>query len=190
MGREPGATRAVILVEGLSDCRALETLARRRGRDLPSEGVRVVPMGGATNVGRFLERFGPHGLDLRLAGLCDAAEQRHFLRALERAGLGRGLTRRDMEDLGFHVCDRDLEDELIRTLGVAAVEELIAAQGEAHALRTFTKQPAQRDVARADQLRRFLGTKAGRKARYAPLLVEATIPGGEPRPLREVLARA
>ena len=31
----------VVLVEGTSDCRAVETLARRRGRDLQAEGVAI-----------------------------------------------------------------------------------------------------------------------------------------------------
>jgi len=29
-------------------------------------------MGGATNIGHFLDTFGPRGLGVRLAGLCDA----------------------------------------------------------------------------------------------------------------------
>ena len=85
--------RTVVLVEGMSDQRALEALAERRGRNLAAEGVSIVPMGGATAVGRYLERFGPKGLDLRLAGLCDAGEERKFRRGLERAGLGSDLTR-------------------------------------------------------------------------------------------------
>jgi predicted ATP-dependent endonuclease of OLD family len=52
------AARAVVLVEGISDQRALETLAERRGRDLDVEGVRIVPIGGAHAIGRFLARFG------------------------------------------------------------------------------------------------------------------------------------
>ena len=82
--------KAVILVEGVSDQRALEALARRRGRELESEGVSVVPIGGAHAIGHYLERFGPSGLDLRLAGLCDAGEESAFARGLERAGLGNG----------------------------------------------------------------------------------------------------
>ena len=76
---------AVILVEGVSDQRALEALARRRGRELESEGVSVVPIGGAHAIGHYLERFGPSGLDLRLAGLCDAGEETR-VRARSRAG--------------------------------------------------------------------------------------------------------
>lgn len=44
--------RAVILVEGISDRVAVETLAERRGRELATQGVSVVPMGGAEAIGR------------------------------------------------------------------------------------------------------------------------------------------
>jgi hypothetical protein len=56
-----GGASAVVLVEGLSDQIALETLAARRGRDLDAEGVVVLPMGGAHAVTRYLRRFGPDG---------------------------------------------------------------------------------------------------------------------------------
>lgn len=78
-------SRAVLLVEGTSDQAALEALAERRGRALDSEGISIVQMGGATNIDRFLDLFGPRGRDVRLAGLCDAAEEGYFRRALERA---------------------------------------------------------------------------------------------------------
>ena len=95
--REPAVDApayAVVLVEGLSDRYALEALARRRGRDLDAEGVRVLAMKGATNIGHFLDRYGPRGLDVRLAGLYDAAEEGCFRRGLERAGLEPGSPRR------------------------------------------------------------------------------------------------
>jgi hypothetical protein len=85
--------RAVILVEGVSDQAALEALAERRGRALGAQGVAIVPMGGATNIGRFLDLLGPRGLGVRLAGLCDAGEEGCFRRALERAGVGSGPSR-------------------------------------------------------------------------------------------------
>jgi predicted ATP-dependent endonuclease of OLD family len=181
--------RAVVLVEGTSDRFAVEALARRRGRDLAAEGVSVVPIGGAQAIGQFLDRFGPRGLDIRLAGLCDAGEARHFSRALERAGLGADLTRDDMEALGFYVCVQDLEDELIRALGVAAVEDVVAEQGELRSFRTLQKQPAQRSWTTEAQLRRFLGTHSGRKARYAEALVQALDLERVPRPLDLVLER-
>ena len=70
-----GGSCAVILVEGLSDQSAVESLAARSGRNLGEDGVFVVPMGGATNIGHFLALFGPRGLRARLAGLCDEAEE-------------------------------------------------------------------------------------------------------------------
>ena len=184
----PIVVPAVVLVEGISDQLAFEALARRRGRDLEAEGIRIVSMGGATTIGRFLERFGPHGSDVRLAGLCDANEERAFIRGLRRAGFGPSLTRADMETLGFYVCDADLEDELIRALGVAAVEQVVAEQGELTSFRTLQKQPAQRGRSVEAQLRRFMGSRGGRKIRYAPLLVEALDLARVPPPLDRLLA--
>jgi OLD-like protein len=180
--------RGVVLVEGLSDQRAVLALARRRGRDLEAEGVSVVPIGGAQAIGGFLDRLGPHGSDVRLAGLCDVGEERHFRRALERAGLGSGLTRAGMEELGFYVCVDDLEDELIRSLGVAAVEEIVDANGDLGSFRTLQKQAAWRGRPEKEQLRRFMGSGGSRKIRYASLLVDALDLARVPRPLDRVLA--
>jgi hypothetical protein len=182
------SAHTVVLVEGNSDRRALEALAERRGRNLGAEGVAIVAMGGAHAIGRFLDRFGPHGLDVRVAGLCDAAEEIYFARALERAGLGSDLTRADMERLGFYVCVADLEDELIRSLGAAAVEELIDAQGELGPFRTFQKQPAWRGRAVDEQLHRFIGTHSGRKLQSGDVLAHALDLTRVPRPLDGVLA--
>jgi hypothetical protein len=184
----PAGSCAVMLVEGVSDQSAIEALAARRGRDLAREGVFVVPMGGATNIGPFLGLFGPGGLCARLAGLCDEGEEREFRRGLERAGLNPGPARDDLERLGFYVCVADLEDELIRSLGAASVERLIAGQGELTPFRTFCRQPAQRSRTREQQLRRFMGTRSGRKARYGRVLAEALDPARVPRPLDRVLA--
>jgi hypothetical protein len=181
---EEQGLRAVVLVEGVSDQVAVEALAERRGRDLPGEGISVVPIGGAQAIGRFLDRFGPGGLDVKLAGLCDAAEEAHFRRALERAGLGSNLTREDMESLGFYVCVADLEDELIRSLGADAVERIIAAEGELGSFHTFQKQPAKRELSHDEQLWRFMWN---RKIRYATLLVQALDLSRIPRPLDRVL---
>jgi hypothetical protein len=180
--------RAVVLVEGTSDQWALEALAERRGRNLAAEGISIVPIGGAQAIGRFLSLFGPQGLDVRLAGLCDVAEEGDFRRGLERAGLGSDLTRADMERLGFYVCDADLEEELIRALGVAAVEEVADAEGDLGSFRTLQKQPAWRGRPEEEQLRRFMGSGGRRKIRYARLLVEAVDLDRVPRPLDLVLA--
>ena len=177
-----GEARAVVLVEGFSDQIALETLAACRGRDLAAERVAVVPIGGAQAVTRFLARFGGAG-GPTLAGLCDAGEEAVFRRALERTGAGSNLTRAQMERLGFYVCDVDLEDELIRALGPAAIEQVLEAEGDLAAFRTFQKQPAWRGRPVDAQLRRFMGSADRRKLRYARLLVEALAPDRVPHPL-------
>jgi hypothetical protein len=184
----PDVEISVLLVEGISDQLALEALARRRGRDLDAEGISILPIGGSKNIGSFLDRFGPAGLDLRLAGLCDAAEEGDFQRGLELAGLGSHLDRARMERLGFYVCIADLEDELIRALGAPAVEAVIDAQGELGSFRTFQKQPAWQGRTLEEQLRRFFGTHKGRKIQSAPLLVDALDLTRVPRPLDRVLA--
>ncbi|MER7441326.1 TOPRIM nucleotidyl transferase/hydrolase domain-containing protein [Micromonospora avicenniae] len=180
--------RTVVLVEGESDRVALETLAVRRGRDLAAESVRVVPMGGVTNIGHFLDLLGPAGQGLRLAGLYDHAEEGYVRRGLHRAGYGAELSRDAMAALGFHVCVADLEDELIRAVGVEAVQEVVAAEGELRSFRLFQRQPAQQGRPVDAQLRRFLGTRSGRKSMYARLLVDELDLDRVPRSLDGVLA--
>lgn len=183
----PAGTRAVVLVEGTSDRVAVETLATVVGRDLAGEGVRVVAMGGATNIGHFLDLLGPNGRGLRVAGLYDDAEEGFFRRGLERAGLGRGLTRPELAALGFHACVADLEDELIGANGVDGVRQVVTEAGDLASFALFQRQPAQQGRAVEAQLRRFLGTRSGRKAAYARLLVTALDPDLAPRSLRAVL---
>jgi hypothetical protein len=184
LSRLDGA-HTLVIVEGVSDRIALETLAERRGRDFAAEGVSVVPIGGAQGIARFLEGVAGSGRDLRLAGLCDAGEEGVFRRGLERAGFGPDLTRAGMERLGFYVCVEDLEDELIRSLGPAAVEDVLAEHGNLGGFRTYQKQSAHAGKEPAAQLRGFLGNH---KARYARYLVEALDLERIPRPLEGVLA--
>jgi hypothetical protein len=182
--------RSVVLVEGISDQIAVETLARLQGRDLGRDGVAVVPVGGARSLTKFLARFGPAGAGLRISGLCDAAEEPLFCRALARAGCAQPATRDELESAGFFVCDRDLEDELIRAAGPDVIEAILAEEGDLASFRTLQRQAAWRDAGFVDQLRRFLGAGARRKLRYASLLVRALEPDRQPRPLRDVLRRA
>ena len=181
---------AVILVEGWSDQAAIDTLAQRLGCNLRAEGILTLPMGGVTNLGAFIQVLGGPGLDLRLGGLCDAAESAYVRHCVERAGMGSDLTRTGMEALGFFVCDADLEDELIRALGTTAVEAVITAQGELDSFRRFQEQPAQRGRSLDAQLHRFMGTRARRKVRYGSLLTEAIDLARVPRALELVIAHA
>src|SRR4051795_9529398 len=168
--------RGVVLVEGTSDGRALEALARRRGRDLRAEGIDIVSMGGFGNLPRVLRQHG----DLPLAGLYDIGEERHFLRALGCEDRG------ELERVGFYACTRDLEDELTRAVGPDGMERVLAEQGELRAFRTYQKQPAHRARPLEDQLYGFMWN---RKQKYAVLLVEALDLERVPRPLDRVLAQ-
>jgi hypothetical protein len=147
-----------------------------------------VPIGGAQAIGKFLKLYGPQGHDVKVAGLYDDAEEGEFRRGLDRAGLGSGLTRADMERLGFYVCVADLEDELIRALGAARVERVVEAQGDLGPFRTLQKQPAWKGRPAEEQLRRFMGSGGRRKIRYARFLVDALDLDQVPRPLDRVLA--
>ena len=164
-------TRAVVIVEGDSDRVALETLAKRRGRDLAAEGVEITPIGGAHAIRRFMEKL--DGSEVQLVGLVDARQEEVFRRF----------------GIDVYVCDTDLEDELIRALGVDGMERVIEGQGELRSLRSLQKQPAQRGRSTLQHLRRFISSRSGRKAQYARAMVEALDLDSVPPPLDRVLSR-
>jgi len=178
--------KSAILVEGVSDQRAIEALGRRYGRDLRADGIVIIAMAGATNARQFLNLLGPRGYDVPLAGLCDLGEVGLLRHGLEQAGLGSRLSREEMDQLGFHVSVRDLEDEMIRALGVSSVEAVIEAQDEMRSFRSFQNQPAQRHKSTERQLWRWMGN---RKIRYAKPLVDALDLERVPRPLHDVVTR-
>ena len=120
-----------------------------------------------------------------IAVLCDAAEAAYFARAMGAAGVDDALGSAHSERL--FVCHRDLEDELIRTLGGAAVEELIDRAGELPSLRRLQQMPAHRDRPYHQHLHRFMGVRSARKYRYAQLLAEALDSENLPRPLRDLV---
>jgi hypothetical protein len=159
--------RTVVLVEGLSDQLALEAVAQLRRLDLAAAGIAILPIGGAHAIGRFAERLS----HLRLAGLCDAQEAGIFRSALGGAAV--------------HVCNADLEDELLRAHDLPAIERLLREHGDLAAFRTFQKQPAWRGRPVEAQLRRFLTSADRRKVRYARIL--AATAARVPEPLAAVL---
>ena len=173
-----------MLVEGESDRLAVEMLAKRLGHDLRMERVSIVPMNGATSIVHFLDRYGPRGAGHRLLGLCDFGEAAAIARALMRGGIGSG----PLEDQGFQVCNVDLEDELIRCLGVDAVLNVIADQGELASFELLQRQPSLRDLSVERQLLRFFAGRSGNKIRYAPLLVNALPEGQAPLPMARLVA--
>jgi Overcoming lysogenization defect protein-like, TOPRIM domain len=158
----------VVLVEGVTDRIALEAVAVKLGLDFAAAGIEIVPIGGAQAVGRAYARHDGQ----QVVGLCDAREQGWFRRVLGSA---------------TYVCTADLEDELIRALGPARVEAVIAAQGELDSFRNFQNQPAWRGRPVDAQLHRWLRAAHQRNKRYPPLLVEALDRVQMPAPLAGVL---
>jgi hypothetical protein len=175
-----GNASTLVLVEGISDQIAVESAAAARGRELEAEQIVVVPIGGAHAISRFLTRLGPIGTRVRLAGLCDAREEKIFRRGL--------IAATEIEHLGPYVCVDDLEDELIRAVGPAAVEALFDSQGDLGSFRSLQNQPAWRGRELHAQMRRFLGSGSRRKLRYARLLVRTAVDRDTvPQPLHALL---
>jgi len=130
-----------------------------------------VPIGGAQAIRAAWARLGPA---TRVRGLCDAGEQRHF--------------RRVLGDDAVFVCEADLEDELVRALGVERAEAVLAAEGDLETFRNFQNQPHWRGRPVEAQLRRWLQASDNRGKRYPPLLIGALEPDEIPGPLAGVLS--
>jgi hypothetical protein len=187
-----------VLVEGVSDQTALETLIARVGD--PDERLAVVPIGGAHGMLRMLRAIRARYPRARLSGLYDLAEAGIVGRALTDLGIiARGPelddarrlpSRRELEDAGFFACDADLEDELLRACGASLVEECLARNGDLRAFRRLQGQPQWREQQPNAQLHRWIASGARRKVRYARILVEAVPLERMPRPLVAVLTSA
>lgn len=157
---------AVLLVEGVSDQMAVEALAARRGRDLRGARCAVVPTGGASGLRRVLGADVPAGTPV--LALCDAAEREIVARGIRSAG----------REVPVHVCDPDLEAELIRSVGAATVVSVLDAQGDGRSFRTLQRQAAWADEPLGAQLRRFIEAGSRRKLRYARLLTDVAVNTG------------
>ncbi len=166
-------TRAdvVVLVEGRSDMAALEVLAEAHG---VRDRLDLVAMGGVTNIRRHLAVLAAERPEAVILGVCDAGERRYLEHA---AGLA-----------GVFVCDRDLEDELIRAVGPEVVVELLDELGELRRFRTFQDQPEWRGRDLGDQLRRFASTRSGRKTVFARQVAQAVEAARLPQPLAALFA--
>jgi len=182
------ALRMLVLVEGNSDVGAVRALAELLGCDLDSHHIAVFPAGGVTNFSRLLAELVHKHPGADPCGMYDVADERHVRRALAGAGLPIA-PHQSLESLGFFACVADLEDELIRALGVEAVERVLQAQGELSSFRRFQAMPQHRGTPVNRQLRRFLGTRATRKIRCAPRLVEALGLARLPHPLLRLEAK-
>jgi hypothetical protein len=176
----------VIFVEGPSDVASLRALAAARGLDEAQHEFQLVSMGGVTNIRHHLSRLATEHPSARPAGLCDGPEERFFARALRDQG-HQVESRQDMERLGFFVCERDLEEEVIRALGPETAEGILADLRLLGRFRTFQRQPEWRDRSLDEQLRRFTGVASGRKVLLAQRFAEVLTPATTPRPLASLL---
>lgn len=112
--------------------------------------------------------------------LLDSGEATHVTHVLEHPATVEALSGRGVATFE---CVVDLEDELIRALGVERVVEIVTAEGDLPAWRIITRQPFHRDRDPADVLHRFFGAGSGRKRRYAALMAAALDAATVPAPL-------
>ena len=177
----------VILVEGESDKAALLALVSKRGVTLTDTSIMV--MGGATNIVRFVSEAVGKGVPV--AGMYDAGERAHVVRALAESGFTDGRDPTAIEVHGFFECDPDLEAELIRAAGPERVLEVVESEDQdLRRFRSLQQMPEWRGKPVEDQLRRWFGSGGRRKVRYASLIVAALADEEVPRPLRAVLEYA
>lgn len=177
--------RRVVLVEGYSDRVAILHLATRLNRNLDAEGVAIVSMDGGSGLGTYMRLYGTTGLQLSMSGICDEDKEAKWISELQKAGYP-VTDRLSLQAAGFEVCVKDLEHEMVKTLGITQAQSVIANEGESSAFAAFQKQPAQAAWPIDEQLRRFFQRD---KVRWAVPLVEAldlnTIPG----PLNDVILK-
>lgn len=184
--------RTWVLVEGESDVAALSTLRARDGTSATEETCRIVAMGGATNIRRTLDSVVAQESWPHVLGLCDEREAPYFARAVDlhrdALGITGSVTVERLPDVGFQVCRADLEDELMRALGVDGTLAVLDGLGLLEGFWAFTRQLAWQGRPVRDQLRRFGTTTSGRKELLARALAEATSVEHTPPPLAALIA--
>lgn len=178
--------RTVVLFEGRSDSLAFIALARRRS--LMIEALELVDLDGITNLRKTLAALRAESDAPRILGLYDAAEGGYVAKILVEVGvIADGAA---PSAAGFYGCELDLEDEVIAAAGPELVLDTLAARGELARFQVFQGQPAQRERTIDEQLHRFAGTAAGRKARFSADVIDALPLERMPRPLDDLLDAA
>jgi hypothetical protein len=143
-------------------------------------------MGGVTNVWAHLRRATDAQPTPSVIGLCDAGEVRVVVRALQR--LGRAVAEpADLAAEHFFVCDRDLEDELIRALGPDTCLALLEEVELGARFASFSRQPAWVGRPLTERLHRFSGIASGRKVMLAGVMAAALTPDQMPVPLARLV---
>lgn len=179
----------LVLLEGPSDVAALRALLAGSGTPaVPGTAYRLVDMGGVTNTAAHLRAAARADAAAAVLGLCDAREAWVVVRALR--GLGVQLEgEHELAARGFFVCDRDLEEELIRALGGTACLALLDDLGLGHGFRAFSRQQAWAGRPLEERLRRFAGVASGRKIRLAGAMAAALPPVRVPPPIAGLVDR-
>lgn len=181
-----------VLLEGASDVAAIRALRAARGIGPEDEPCLLVDMGGATSIRSHLARAVAQGNRPPVVGMCDEREAPFIVRAvdLHRRALGieGRVTLARLPELGFQVCRRDLEDELMRALGVDGTLAVFDELGLLETFEAFTRQLAWQGRPVWDQLRRFGTTTSGRKELLAGALAAALDVAATPAPLAALLA--
>jgi len=188
-----------VLLEGTSDVAAIRALRSTRGIDPAEDPCVLVDMGGATNIRRHLRAAAETDPRPRVIGLCDEREAPYFVRALTayrsvvpvpaEPAPPAGVSVATMPDVGFQICRRDLEDELMRALGVEGTLAVLADLDLDTTFEAFTRQLAWQGRPVLDQLRRFCGTTSGRKELLAGAMAAALTIEATPPPLAALLER-
>jgi hypothetical protein len=175
-----------VLLEGASDVAAVQAASERAGLELGDAGVRLIDMGGATNVRRHLLDAARAPTSPRVLGMCDIKEGGFFVRALRELECDVSSVD-ELPRWGFQLCDRDLEDELMRALGPDGVRRVLDSLRLSGRFATFTRQPAWAARDFHEQARRFAGVASGRKEVMAAALAATLDPEALPSPLRQLL---
>src|SRR4029450_13183194 len=180
--------RTLVLGAGESDAGAVRALAELIGCDLASHHIEILSTGGVTNFSQVLADFVRSHPASEFCGMYDVADEWHVRRALAAAGIPID-PHESLESVGFFACVADLEEELIRAVGVETIERLLDAQAELTSFRRFQAMPQHRHAPAHHQLHRFLGRRATRRVRSARRLVEVLDPARLPRPFAQLAAR-
>jgi hypothetical protein len=182
----PAGAPVWVLLEGASDVAAVRVVTQRAGVSLEDRAVELVDMRGATNIRRHLLAATAATPSPRVLGMCDAPEAAFFVRALRRVGCAVAAVA-DLPRWGFQVCDRDLEDELVRHLGEDGTRSVLEELGLTQRFAMLTQQPAWVAGSFHDRVHRFAGAASGRKELMAGALAAALDLDALPRPLAALL---
>lgn len=178
--------RVFVLLESANDVAAVQVFARKL--EIDTSAAEFVNLQGTTNIGRIMKDIRQVRSDADVVGLCDAADTRSAEKALNDDG----LPVQDATDLpmyGFFVCERDLEDELIRALGADAARTALLNSGLASKFDALRTQPEWADKSIAEQVDKFCHSASGRKELAAAVLADAVPADAIPEPVSMLLDR-